>query len=297
MSWAPTSRRGLALNCRLLVKGIQKASRLLGEASKFATSTVEVMMGSASGEGWRDITSDRRRRQTGGRAGPSFPLELARGAKTTEAPHAQRGTRCAGTCRRAGGRRAGSGGRSKSEEGPHAQRRGCRSRRKIHRGDAETQRMGSALWPVRWSARSGPCRRSGSRDSAEGAHAQRCAGPSARRRTHPCAGNGQWRRGAARPSRPNRSRGCGGRGRSGRGLRRCAVPCSGRHGGGSGRCSWPAAGSSRRRGCGRRSGERRGNRPAGRRSAGGRGGRPAGWRSRGAPKRSEGAHAQRWTRR
>src|SRR5262249_9992613 len=50
MSWAPTSRRGLPLNCRLFVKGIQKASRLLGEASKFATSTVEVMMGVRSSE-------------------------------------------------------------------------------------------------------------------------------------------------------------------------------------------------------------------------------------------------------
>src|SRR5215470_12053460 len=49
MSCAPTSRRGLPLNCRLLVKGIQKASRLLGEASKFATSTVELMMRSVIG--------------------------------------------------------------------------------------------------------------------------------------------------------------------------------------------------------------------------------------------------------
>src|SRR5215475_9711158 len=45
MSCAPTSRRGLSLNCRLFVKGIQKASRLLGEASKFATSTGELMIG------------------------------------------------------------------------------------------------------------------------------------------------------------------------------------------------------------------------------------------------------------
>src|SRR5262249_40780869 len=99
MSCAPTSRRGLPLNCRLLVKGIQKASRLLGEASKFATSTVELMAASAGGDGWRDITSERGRRQTGGRAGPSFPLELARGSKTTEGPHAQRGTRCGRTFR------------------------------------------------------------------------------------------------------------------------------------------------------------------------------------------------------
>src|SRR5262245_4310952 len=81
MSCAPTSRRGLPLNCRLLVKGIQKASRLFGEASKFATSTVELMAGSADGDRWREITSEPRRPQIGGRAGPSFPLELARGGE------------------------------------------------------------------------------------------------------------------------------------------------------------------------------------------------------------------------
>src|SRR5882672_10892510 len=123
MSCAPTSRRGLDLNWRLLVNGIQKASRLFGEASKFATSTVEVMMASGSWGRWRETTSERRGRQTGGRAGPSFPLELARRAKTTEGPHAQRGTRCAGTCRRAGERCGGSDGRSKLSEAPHAQRR------------------------------------------------------------------------------------------------------------------------------------------------------------------------------
>src|SRR5215470_5979613 len=122
MSCAPTSRRGLLLNCRLLVKGIQKASRLLGEASKFATSTVELMAGSGCWGRWREITSERGRPQIGGRAGPPFPLELARPAKTGEGPHAQRRTGCGGRCRRAGGRRGGWGGRSKTEEGPHAQR-------------------------------------------------------------------------------------------------------------------------------------------------------------------------------
>ena len=49
MSLAPTSRRGLALNCRLAVNGIQKASRLLGEASKDAVSTTLDMPGVLSG--------------------------------------------------------------------------------------------------------------------------------------------------------------------------------------------------------------------------------------------------------
>src|SRR6185295_12267504 len=86
MSCAPTSRRGLPLNCRLLVKGIQKASRLLGEASKFATSTVELMAGSADGDGWPDITSDRRRRQTGGGLDHQSRWNWPEGRKRREDP-------------------------------------------------------------------------------------------------------------------------------------------------------------------------------------------------------------------
>jgi hypothetical protein len=197
-------------------------------------------------------------------------------------------------CRRAGRRRGGWTRRSILSEGPHAQRWGCCGRWTIHRGDAETQRVRSGLRPVRWSARSGSCRRSGSRDSAEGAHAQRCAGPSARRRMHPCGGNRQRRRGAARPSRPNRSHASGGRERSGRGPRRCAVRCSGHHASGNGRSSSPVGGSRRRRGYARRSGVRRGNRRARRRCAGVRGGVAEGWWPKGAAKVIEGAHAQRW---
>src|SRR5882724_3707208 len=122
MPSAPTSRRGLDLNCRLLVNGIQKASRLFGEASKFATSTVEVMMGvryrgGVRGDYQRTPGATNRRARW-----PIIPAGTGPGWKASEAPHAQRRTSRGAPCGRAGGRRGGSGGRAKLSEGAHAQR-------------------------------------------------------------------------------------------------------------------------------------------------------------------------------
>src|SRR5215470_358244 len=94
MSCAPTSRRGLPLNCRLLVKGIQKASRLLGEASKFATSTVEFMTGSGSVGGGGRLPANGRGHKLGGGLDQHSHWNWLGRQKMKEEPHAQRRTRC-----------------------------------------------------------------------------------------------------------------------------------------------------------------------------------------------------------